>query len=123
MQHRHLRKHAVPCFRNYNAAGSIEDLVRDDHAAPHRQAVHEPTVGRGAVEPAFVDTPVDQRLTKFLVFLALAYAYLAVQRFVLDIRGLPFATMSFIITLLLLVELLMLWLVGMTALASRQVNQ
>ncbi len=45
------------------------------------------------------------RIVAVLLFLVVAYAYLAVQRFVLEIRGLPFQWMSVIIGLLFVVKL------------------
>lgn len=52
------------------------------------------------------------RIMAVMVFLVVAYAYLAAQKFVLDIRGLPLLWMSVIIGFLLLVKSLFLWIVN-----------
>ena len=67
VQHRHLREHAVARFVDHHAARSVEDLVGDDDAAAHRQAMHEAAIVFRIVEPGLVDAPVEMLFAQLLV--------------------------------------------------------
>jgi hypothetical protein len=67
MQHRHLHDHTVARLLDHDAALPVEDPIRDDHAAPHRQAVHEAAIVGRILEPRLVDAPRDEIFAQPLV--------------------------------------------------------
>jgi hypothetical protein len=67
MQNGHLRKHAVSRLMNNDAARSVEHGIRNDDPAANRQAMHEPAIVCGVVEPRFVDAPIEEIIAEGLV--------------------------------------------------------
>jgi len=65
VQNRHLRRQAVVGLAQHEAARAVQHLGADGALAPHRQAMHQPALARGALEEdnyAQIDDPETLRL-------------------------------------------------------------
>jgi hypothetical protein len=60
VQNRRLHRHTVGGTGDDARARSVEHVVGDRDVAPHRQAVHEMTVGLRGAEPLLGDAPLRE---------------------------------------------------------------